>query len=68
MSDVIKEEIEKEIKVKVKKLGKLVSRLNHPVNISYNGQGLVIPPRGKVRKVNKQLLGAIPKGVKYIES
>ena len=53
-------------KKKEVKLGKLISRLNHPVYISYNGYAMVIPPRGKMLGINKELLGALPKGVTYV--
>lgn len=68
--EIIEETKEEEAEMAEKKeikLGKLKSRLNHPVYISYGGQGMVIPPRGTMLGINKELLGALPKGVRYIE-
>jgi len=44
----------------------LVSRLNHPVYISYSGESLMLSPRGRIPNINPELLGAIPKGVQLI--
>ena len=41
----------------------LISRLNHPVTLAYGGNGLLLPPRGRIKNVDKNLLGALPKGV-----
>lgn len=43
--------------------GTVISRLDHSVFLSYDGEGLVVPPRGRVVVSNKKLLGALPKGV-----
>lgn len=57
--------------VKMDKPGTLVSRLPNPVLISYEGRGLVIPPRaaGKtaVKVENRDKLGALPRGVMCVE-
>jgi len=45
----------------------IISRLSNPVNISYDGRFLQIPPHGKCKVLNKNLIGAIPKGVVIIE-
>ena len=42
------------------------SRLNYPVTISYNGEALVIPPRGNCKVADRNKIGAIPKGVVII--
>lgn len=47
-------------------VGILKNTLSHPVNLSYQGEGLVVPPRGQVKNVRKVLLGALPKGVLFI--
>ena len=68
--EIIEETKEEEAEMAEKKeikLGKLVSRLNHPVYISYNGYAMMIAPRAKALGINKELLGALPKGVKYVE-
>ena len=41
----------------------IISRLKHSVILSYGGEGLVIPPRGRQVVANRKLLGALPKGV-----
>lgn len=41
----------------------VISRLRHSVILSYGGEGLVIPPRGRQKIANRKLLGAIPTGV-----
>jgi len=48
--------------------GRLVSRLNNPEVLTYDGEETVIPPkgpRGKIR-VDRNLLGPIPKGLRFI--
>ena len=37
--------------------------LNHPVYISYGGENATIAPKGQFRITNKNLVGALPKGV-----
>jgi len=49
-----------------KMIGSLVSRLDHPVYLSYFGEGLVVPPRGVMKKIKKVGLGAIPRGVIFV--
>ena len=41
----------------------LASTRNHNVEISYGGESMIIPPKGKVTGLNKEKLGAIPKGI-----
>ncbi len=56
-------------KVKGKKMGRfgvLVSNLDHPVNISYNGEGMMLAPRGRKPKIDSYLLGAYPRGVSFV--
>lgn len=51
--------------------GKLVSRLDHAVTISYEGRGMMIPPRAQgknavvIADINK--LGALPSGVQCLK-
>lgn len=47
-------------------MGMIISRKDHPVYLSYNGEGLVVPPRGKKKNINKNLLGALPKNVIFV--
>lgn len=44
----------------------VVSRLDHPTTITYNGESLVIPPRGREQVANLKKLGAIPKGITVV--
>lgn len=44
----------------------VVSRLDHPVTISYNGESIIIPPRGRELVANYLLIGAIPKGISVV--
>lgn len=52
--------------------GKLISRLDHAVTISYNGEGLVIPPRAQgknaVLVADVAKLGAYPNGIQLIKA
>lgn len=48
------------------RMGKIVSSLKHPVMISYNGEGTMVPPRGEIQKVQESLLGALPNGIKFV--
>lgn len=50
------------------KKGSLLNTLDHPVYIAYMGETLVISPRQKVDNVEREKLGAIPKGIVYISS
>ena len=51
--------------------GIVVSRLNHPITVSYNSQSLVIPPKahGKnaPRIADYSLLGKLPQGVSFVK-
>jgi len=42
----------------------LVSTLDHPVTISYDGDAMIIPPRGRIGTIDPARLGAVPKGVR----
>lgn len=48
------------------KKGSLVNTLDHPVYLSYMGESLVLSPKQKVNNVNKEKVGALPKGVLFI--
>lgn len=45
------------------KPGRLINRQNHPVTLSYNGEALVIPPKGLVVIANSDKLGGLAAGV-----
>lgn len=42
---------------------KLFSQRDHPISLSYDGEGMQLPPRGELLIENKEKLGAVPKGV-----
>lgn len=46
--------------------GTIVSRLNFPVTLSYEGKGMMLPARGRIYVKDRRLLGAYPKGVNLI--
>lgn len=41
----------------------VVSKLDHPITLSYDSSTIIIPPRGKEAIENVDKLGAIPKGI-----
>lgn len=41
----------------------LINKLNHPVVLSYNGEGLMLSPGSSTKELDTNKLGAIPKGV-----
>lgn len=43
--------------------GTIISRLDHSVTLSYEGAGMMLPPRGRLVIANLAKLGAIPKGI-----
>lgn len=38
----------------------IMNKVNHSITLSYNGDALVMPPNGKEKIANVNLLGAIP--------
>ncbi|TMP46311.1 hypothetical protein CWB96_00320 [Pseudoalteromonas citrea] len=42
----------------------IVSTLDHPVVISYDGDAMSLPPRGRIASLNPAKLGALPKGIR----
>ena len=53
----------------IEKQGKkafVISRLDHPVTLSYGGECIIIPPRGRELINNYEMLGALPKGVSVV--
>lgn len=46
-------------------VGVLVSRLDHPVVISYDDDTIVISPRGTTQLLAKSKLGALPSGIGF---
>ncbi len=48
------------------RIGVLVSGASHPVTVSYGGSTIMIPPKGRARKVNQAKLGTLPQSVSFI--
>jgi len=46
-------------------VGVLVSRLDHPVTISYNDDTIIVSPRGTTLLLERNKLGALPSGVAF---
>jgi len=46
--------------------GKLRSSQRHPVEISYGGEASIIPPQGTIENVDREFMGKIPMGVKFM--
>lgn len=44
----------------------VVSSLDHQVILSYDGESMVVPPRGRQKVFNLDKLGAKPKGITVI--
>jgi len=47
--------------------GTLASRLDHSATVAYDGQGMVLPPRSRLKVGNIEKLGALPAGVQLIK-
>mgnify|MGYP001556179953 CR=1 FL=1 len=51
--------------------GKLVSRLQHPATVSYEGMSLIVPPHSHGKNApkipDKSKLGSLPKGVHFVK-
>lgn len=48
------------------KKGCLLNTLDHPAYIAYMGETVVLSPKQRVSNINKEKLGALPKGVKFL--
>lgn len=46
--------------------GSLKSNLDHPVTLSYDGQGMTVWPRAVVENIDQARLGSLPKGVRFV--
>ena len=42
---------------------RLLSKLDHPVELSYDGKSMMVPPRAKLVIEDHKKLGALPRGV-----
>ena len=59
--DMEKPEIEEEVAPAF-----LINSLDHSMTLSYGGDAMVIPSRGKVKIANMQKMGGLPKGMKLV--
>ena len=48
------------------RFGCLKSSQRHPVDFSYEGGAAVIPPQGTIENVDREKVGKIPIGVKFM--
>jgi len=55
------QEVEKEVKP-----GWIVNRNHHEVTLSYDGEAMIIPPRGKEKICNVDKLGGLAPNVVFI--
>lgn len=46
---------------------RLINRMIHPMTLSYMGEAMILPPRGKRVVADWQKLGNLPKGVTMIK-
>ncbi len=60
-----KERVEEEVKLVVNS-GYAISRLNHPVQIEYNGSAIMLPPRGKIFFEDLSKVRNLPKEGCYV--
>lgn len=63
MKTKINEEKIEVLETKENKTGVLISKLDHPITISYKGLALKISPKQKIKIADINLLGAIPSGI-----
>ena len=55
------------VKEERKNPAKLISLMNHPIRLAYNGQGMMLSPRQKMVVADHEKLGALPKGVMMVK-
>jgi len=49
-------------------MAKLVSTVNYPVTVNYDGSVIVVSPREVIKKIDENKLpGTLPKGLKVIK-
>jgi len=60
-----KEEVKLETKVVNTKGYYVCSRLNHPIELQYNGNSFMVAPRGQVWVEDKELVSKLPNGVYF---
>lgn len=46
---------------------KLVSSVDHPLYLSYGGEGICLPPKGTILNINPNKLGSLPKGASLVD-
>jgi len=49
-------------------MAKLISTVNYPVTVKYDGSVIVVSPRETIKKIDKNKLpGSLPKGLRVVE-
>lgn len=48
-----------------KVLGKLISKVNYPVSVTYGNKSIILSPRQVIKNIDKSILGPLPKGVVF---
>ena len=48
------------------RFGEIRSRLSHPVDLTYKGKHLAVPPSGVIPDIDKNQLSPLPKGIRFL--
>lgn len=56
-------EVYKHFDLDARRYGRLISKLNHPVNLQYMGGEMIFAPRQIENDIDRSRLGALPRGV-----
>jgi len=46
-------------------MGKLISKVNYPVSVTYGNKNIIVSPRQVIKNVDKSKLGPLPKGLVF---
>lgn len=46
-------------------MGKLISKVNYPVSVTYGNKNIIVSPKAIIKKVDKSKLGPLPKGLVF---
>lgn len=46
--------------------GRVLSRVNYPLSLKYNGEEIRLSPKGKAPGLRKELLGPLPQGAMFV--
>jgi len=61
-----RDEWEVEMTVKIERKT-LKSSVDHPLYLSYGGEGIVLAPKGTIKNINPNKLGALPRGATLVD-